>query len=127
MKYEVEPTEMTPKVSLDSETGVLEISGKSFWENADSLYEPVLNWLEEVYLPKPAAQTRLTVQLDYFNTATAKALLGVFKKLEKIEAKGGSTQIIWRFNELDEDLEDSGLDYQELTSVKIVLEPFKED
>ena len=127
MKYEVEPTEFTPKVSLDSETGEFEISGKSFWENADSLYEPILNWLENVYLPKPAPETRLTVQLDYFNTATAKALLGVFKRLEKIQDKGGSTQIIWRYFEEDEDLEDSGHDYQELTSVKIVLEPFEEE
>lgn len=115
---------MTPKVSLNSETGVLEISGKSFWENADSLYEPILNWLEEVYLPSPATETKLTVELDYFNTATAKALLGVFKTLEKIETKGGSVQIIWRYNELDEDLEESGLGYQELTSVKIILDPF---
>ena len=118
---------MTPKISLNSETGAFEISGKSFWENADSLYEPILNWLEEIYLPNPAAQTNLTVELDYFNTATAKALLGVFKKLEKIETQDGSVHIIWRYNELDEDLEESGLGYQELTSVKIILDPFKEN
>lgn len=127
MKYEVEATEMTPKIYFDQGTGVFEITGKSFWENADSLYGPILSWLEDVYLPKPAAETKLTVQLDYFNTATAKALLGVFKHLEKVQERGNSVLIIWRYNEADEDLEDSGLDYQELTSVKIILESFKED
>jgi len=125
MIYSIEPTETTPKVDFNSETGNFLLTGKSFWENSDALYRPILDWLESEYLPNPADHTKLTVQLDYFNTATAKALLDIFKRLERIQKSGMQVDIIWRYNELDEDLEESGVDYQELTSLNIILEPYK--
>jgi len=88
MNYTAEATDATPEVNFDKISGDFRIIGKSFWENTDALYKPMLDWLEEVYLPNPADQTTLTIELDYFNTATAKALLGIFNMLARLETKG---------------------------------------
>jgi len=92
MNYTSEPTEATPEVNFDKNSGDFRIIGKSFWENTDALYKPMLDWLEEVYLPNPADQTTLTIELDYFNTATAKALLGIFNMLARLEKNGKNSE-----------------------------------
>ena len=51
--YIAEPTEDSPKVRLDSETGVLMFSGTSIPENSEEFYGPVLNWLDDFINLKP--------------------------------------------------------------------------
>ena len=127
MTYKVESTKVTPEIDFDGNSGMLSIKGKSFWENADSFYGPILSWLDKEYIPNPAEQTKLTIQLDYFNTATAKALLDIFKKLEKVHDDGKTVNVVWRYLYFDEDLQESGEDYQLLTSLPITLEAFEGD
>ena len=41
----IQGTEDTPKIILDAENEIMEISGRSLPEDVSSFYEPVLNWL----------------------------------------------------------------------------------
>jgi hypothetical protein len=102
----------TPNVIFDKETGVFEISGRSLPENAYSFYKPLLDWLDE-YKKAPNEETVLHIKLEYFNTASSKALLDIFTKLEGLKA----AKIAWHYMFDDEDMEEAGTEYAELVDV----------
>ena len=85
----IQGTEDTPKVILDKDTELLEISGRSLPEDVASFYEPVLTWLDE-YAQNPNKKTIFNFKLIYFNTASSKLLLDILMKLEEIHEAGHS-------------------------------------
>ena len=68
------PTPTTPQVVLDVASGRFEIKGRSLPEHAIVFYAPILEWLK-TYSTSPAEYTEIHIQLDYFNTPSAKPLL----------------------------------------------------
>ena len=72
----IQGTEDTPKVTLDKDHDIMEISGRSLPEDVASFYDPVLSWLEE-YAQDPNPKTIFNFKLVYFNTASSKLLLEV--------------------------------------------------
>ena len=123
-KLHIKATEVTPEVSFDATTGVLELKGKSFWENTQSFYAPVFAWLDS-YAQQPAQSTVLSVQFEYFNTATAKTLVDLMRRLEKIGKESGkAVSVDWHFFVDDEDLQEAGEEYASLVSIPFNLKPF---
>jgi len=107
----IEGTAKTPGVKF-SDSGVLEIKGRSIPENSVEFYKPLVAWLD-AYSNQAQAKTEVNIQLEYFNTSSSKCILDVFKKLEAIH-NGGSSEIIinWYYEEDDEDMLEAGEDYQ---------------
>lgn len=116
----IEPTHKTPKVYLDPENNVFEISGRSIPEDSVGFYKPILDWLDE-YAKNPLPQIEFKFELEYFNTASSKNILEILKKLEEIYEKGNDVKIIWYYEEDDEDMEETGEDYKALLSVPVEL------
>ncbi|OFY63169.1 MAG: nuclear pore complex subunit [Bacteroidetes bacterium RBG_13_42_15] len=112
----IQGTEDTPKIILDAENEVLEISGRSLPEDVSSFYEPVINWLNE-YAEKPNKKTVLNFKLTYFNTASSKLLLDILMKLEELHEKGHDVLIRWHYPEDDEDMEEAGEEYADIVDV----------
>ena len=112
----IQGTEDTPKITLDKETEVLEISGRSLPEDVTSFYEPVLTWLDE-YSQNPNPKTVFNFKLVYFNTASSKLLLDILMKLEEIHEAGNEVLIRWHFPEDDEDMEEAGEEYADIVDV----------
>ena len=71
-----EQTAATPKVTLDKKSGLMEIMGASIPEDADALYVPIVDWLEE-YAENPNEKTIFNFGLKYFNTSSS-ILIGSF-------------------------------------------------
>ena len=115
----IEGTQKTPSVKFDSETGIIEIKGRSIPENSIEFYKPLVDWLEE-YAKKPFEKTQVNVQLEYFNTSSSKCILDVFKKLEAIHKTKHDVIINWYYEEDDEDMLEAGEDYESIIRV-----PFK--
>jgi hypothetical protein len=80
MNLVIEQTTKTPQIDLNRFTGELIFSGRSTPENADRLYEPVLNWASE-YALKARLTTNVRLNMDYFNTASALWLSRILKVL----------------------------------------------
>ena len=59
----LEPTDETPKVVLDPENKVFSISGKSFPENVEVFFNPILRWLDE-YIIAPEKETQIEFRLE---------------------------------------------------------------
>ena len=71
--YRKDQTKSSPEIILDP-GGIIRIKGRSILENASDFYQPVLEWVEE-YVRVPAALTCIDINLEYFNSATAKVLI----------------------------------------------------
>lgn len=101
MKTLLKKTDETPLVTID-ENGVLTFSGKSLPEYAKYVYLPVIVEISE--LTKEAKLKEVVVEIDYFNTASKKVFLYIFKMLENIP----DVKIVWRYKEDDEDIIELG-------------------
>lgn len=111
----------TPYIRLDPDQGQIEIKGRSIPENSVEFYRPVLSWLSE-YAQGDSKPTKVRFQLEYFNTSSSKCILDIFKKLEAMYRKGWDVSISWCYDEDDEDMLESGEDYQSILSCPISLE-----
>ena len=115
----IEGSAKTPSVKFDAEQGIIEIKGRSIPENSIEFYKPLVDWLEN-YANNPMQQTKVNVQLEYFNTSSSKCILDVFKKLEAIHKAKSEVLINWFYEEDDEDMLEAGEDYESIIRV-----PFK--
>jgi hypothetical protein len=119
----IQGTEDTPKITLDKDNEIMEISGRSLPEDVTSFYDPVLAWLDE-YSQSPNKQTIFNFKLVYFNTASSKLLLDILMKLEEIHENGNEVLIRWHFPEDDEDMEEAGEEYADIVDVPFEQIPY---
>ncbi len=115
----IEETPKTPSITMNPQSGVITIKGRSIPENSIEFYKPVIEWLDE-YSKNTAEKTVVDVQLEYFNTSSSKCILDVFKKLEAINKDHSNVTINWYYEEDDEDMLEAGEDYESIVKV-----PFK--
>lgn len=116
----IEGSPKTPTIKFDPSSGFLEVKGRSIPENSIEFYKPLVDSLEK-YSTGPQKETKVNIQLEYFNTSSSKCILDVFKKLEAIHKSGNSSVTInWHYEEDDEDMLEAGEDYQAIINV-----PFK--
>lgn len=119
----IQGTEDTPKVILDKDNEIMEISGRSLPEDVASFYDPILNWLDE-YAEAPNGKTVFNFKLVYFNTASSKLLLDILMKLEEIHEADNDVLIKWHYPEDDEDMEEAGEEYADIVDVPFEQVPY---
>lgn len=119
----IEQTDETPKVVLDKDNAEFIFSGKSLPEDVSSFYAPIMKWWDE-YTESPNAATKVVFDLVYFNTASSKLILDILFKLEALKESGNDTTIVWKFNEMDEDMEEAGEEYSEIVEVPFEMESY---
>lgn len=114
----LEGTKTTPSVNFNFSSGILSISGESYPENASAFYAVLLNWINQyISLNK---QIELNLKFVYFNTSSSKAILDMIEILEKYHKTGGKAELNWHYEEGDEDVYDSGVEFTDNLSL-----PFK--
>jgi len=118
-------TNKTPELNFDATTGKFLIEGRSIPENSIEFYKPLFEWLD-AYEPQEE-ETTLDVKLEYFNTSSSKCLVEIFRKLEKVMQGGNSVRINWFYEEDDEDMEESGEDFQEIIDIPITMNMIEEE
>lgn len=116
----IEPTPKTPKVILNADINVFEVSGRSIPEDSVGFYRKILDWIDE-YSKTPNPSTNFKFQLEYFNTSSSKCLLDLFRKLEKLAKSGQDVSITWCYDADDEDMAETGEDYKALLDMNFEL------
>ncbi|MCQ2229540.1 MAG: DUF1987 domain-containing protein [Bacteroidales bacterium] len=119
-KITIEESSKTPFISMDPEKGLIEIKGRSIPENSLEFYKPLIEWLSE-YSENELKATQVKIKLEYFNTSSSKCILDIFKRLEVMYRKGWTVEIFWYYDEDDEDMYESGEDYQSILTCPISL------
>ena len=126
-KIFIKATTKTPKVDFNSDSGVLEITGRSIPENSVDFYKPILEWLDDyAKIAQNNKQTVFKFQLEYFNTSSSKCILDIFRKLEKLYTDEVNIAIKWFYEEDDEDMYESGEDFREIMDIPVELVEIKE-
>ncbi|MBK7310525.1 MAG: DUF1987 domain-containing protein [Sphingobacteriaceae bacterium] len=121
-RYKNDGTTTTPTINFDLLGGTLEIKGRSIPENSVEFYKPLTEALK-IYSNQPKETTTVTIELEYFNTSSAKCLLDFFKELEGLRVAGVSAvKIRWGYQAEDENILEAGKEYQ--TMLKIPFELF---
>jgi hypothetical protein len=112
-----------PAVNFDASTGICEMAGESYMEEAYKFYTPLLNWLKE-YTSKLKSPVVLNIKLTYFNTNSSRLLLDMLDILKKSTDIGVSVTINWYYELNDPDIKEEVEDFEIETGLPIQMIPF---
>lgn len=127
MKHlKIEQTKYTVRVDFDWETGILEMEGASYPENASDFYQPIFQWIKQ-YISRVRKKIVLNLKLNYLNTSSTKCMLDIIDLLEDYYKDGGEVDVNWFYAENDEDILETGEEFSEDTELPIKFISFKPD
>jgi hypothetical protein len=106
----IEGSSHCPSVDFNL-NGNLKIEGRSIPEDINKLFNPLLDFVSDLTVEK----INFDVNLEYFNTATSKKLLELFKKIES-NKNIEEIKIKWHFEEGDDDSVEMAEIYEECLS-----------
>ena len=105
--------ERSPLVDFNFSTAHFRLVGESYPEDASLVFGPVFNALND-FLAQPREQTvRFDIELVYFNSSSAKALMNMFKLLNEAGKRGQKIEVNWYFDAEDETMREFGEDFGE--------------
>lgn len=112
-KIVIESGERTPHVEFDFPECRLLMQGESYPEDAAAFFGPLLQSLREFLGGLDGGAVVMDIEMSYFNSSSAKALMNLFLLLEKAAQEGVSVTINWRYHEGDDTILESGEDFAE--------------
>lgn len=87
-----------PKLVLDLNNGIIKILGRSTMHHPQEFYPSVINLIEEYY-ENPSKDTRLIIDLEYYNSLSSRYLLKIVEIISKIDWKRDHTvKISWHYD-----------------------------
>jgi len=109
----VPATERSPEIDFDFAVNRFIIRGESYPENVVDFYGPIIERLEAHLNSLNGAQLVVIISLIYFNSSSAKVLMGLFEKLDEAAAAGNDIMIEWHYEEDDDNLKELGVEFGE--------------
>jgi hypothetical protein len=105
-ELKISPTKNSPDIIL-SPDGMIKITGRSIHENVAEYFAPVEEWIRE-YIEMPADLTCVDMNLEYFNSASAKVFIHLLELLKHVSLKNKKFIFNWYYEEGDEDILERG-------------------
>ena len=102
----ISSTKNSPEIIM-SPDGTVKIRGRSIHENVADFFMPVENWISE-YIESPAELTIVEMNLEYFNSASAKVFIHLLEMLKHVSLKNGKFIFNWYYEDGDEDILERG-------------------
>jgi len=102
----ISPTKNTPEIILNPE-GIIRIKGRSIHENVTDFFLPVEEWVSK-YIQSPADVSCVDINLEYFNSASAKVFIHLLQKITYVELKHKKFIFNWYYEDGDEDILERG-------------------
>jgi hypothetical protein len=116
----IEKTKSTPTIIFDIKNGNFEITGRSLPEDAERFYQPVIQWLQ-LYLRNPNTVSTFVFELEYFNSASSKIFMQIFRLLNISFVNGINISIDWCYEDDDMDTLETGIDYSSMVKLPFVF------
>ena len=117
-------TASTPLINLDSERGILEISGESYPENSFEFYAPIKKWIRE-YLPIATAKVHVNINLIYLNTSSTRCLIEILDDLDDAFKKGKDVQVTWFYDEENDRAAETAEEFKEDITLPFLITAVK--
>jgi hypothetical protein len=102
----ISPSKNTPEIILNPE-GIIKIRGRSIHENVAAFFSPVEDWISG-YINVPADVTCVDINLEYFNSASAKVFIHILQKITYVTLKHKKFIFNWYYEDGDEDILERG-------------------
>jgi hypothetical protein len=124
-KLIIDQTPSSPKVILDPENKIFQISGESRPPDVREFYDQILSWLDDFSLHLIRSDEKeypfeFNLDFEYFNSSSAKIILDICKVLAGLRLKGNNIIVNWHFEKDDNDMLEVGREMS-----KIVKFPFE--
>jgi len=113
----LESTKKTPLVSLDP-AGRVRLGGRSIPEDASKFYDAILAWVLE-YCATPKDKTTVDIELEYFNSGSAKYVMQILRELSEVQTNGKELIVNWYYEEGDDDILERGEYYASILNLNI--------
>ncbi len=104
-KWTIEATDRSPNVILDRQESILKVEGRSYPEEGMDFFDPILLRFKTLQDSDNPIKV-IHVRLEYYNSATSKALADLFTTMIRAKNKGHETKVIWEFEEDDDGIQD---------------------
>ena len=104
-KWTIEASDRSPLVLLDREASVLKIEGRSYPEEGMDFFDPIILRFKTLQKSDSPIST-IYIRLEYYNSATSKAMAELFQGLLSVKQKGVDAVVIWEYEEEDEGIQD---------------------
>jgi hypothetical protein len=112
-KLVIDQTSSSPKVILDPEKRIFQISGESRPPDVGEFYGEIMDWLKDY--SHHLANTRdekdpvvFSFDLEYFNSSSARYLLDFCKQIAHVQSKGKDVMVKWHYEDDDMDMLEVG-------------------
>ena len=118
----IEGTDRSPEVDFNFEDNIFALRGESYPEDITAFYGSALEMLDEHLSAQNGANIRFDFELIYFNSSTAKVLMGLFENLDEAAGNGNDVLITWSYDEDDDNMEEMGEEFgEDLENAKFEL------
>jgi hypothetical protein len=107
----IAPTERSPLIDFDHATGIFLIKGESYPEDAARFFGSILGSVREFFGEQRTRAITVEIELSYFNSSSAKALMNLFQALEAAAEAGAEVEINWHYLENDSAMREFGEDF----------------
>jgi hypothetical protein len=104
-------TSRSPEVHFDFTQGIFLIRGEAYPEDSARFFGPLLRSLRDFLDTSSTMPLMFEIELVYFNSSTAKALMNLFQVLEIAADGGREIRVNWHFAEDDETMREFGEDF----------------
>jgi len=112
-KVNIPATERSPEVDFDFSVNKFALRGESYPEDVNAFFGPLMDQLESHFENQDAADILFTFELIYFNSSTAKILMGLFDMFDQAAESGNKVIVEWCYEEDDDNMEELGEEYGE--------------
>jgi hypothetical protein len=112
-KLIIEKTANSPKVILDPDKKIFEISGESRPPDVGTFYGEILRWMDDYTIHLFRSQETkdpvvFNFDLEYFNSSSAKYILDFSKQIASVHSKGKNIAVKWHYEKDDADMLEVG-------------------
>ena len=128
----ISPTSTSPEVHFSPEENIFLIRGISTPEDVRALYYPVIEWIKnyinELLIAKQKnknakgeAPLKFKIDLEYFNSSSAKFLYDIFMELQRLIPADVPFLVEWVYEKEDLDLKEAGSDIASLAGMEFIF------
>lgn len=128
----IEPTSISPEIYFSPEKNIFVIRGNSSPEDVRALYYPVIEWINifiddliegEYNQFTEENPVRFQLDLEYFNSSSAKFLYDIFTELKRLNTAEKHVVVEWYYDLEDVDQKEAGQDIATLAGMEFTYFP----
>ena len=108
-----EATDRLPEIDFDFQNLIFRIRGESYPEDVTAFYGPILEKFGTSLEGAAGKAVEFNFELIYFNSSSAKVILGIFDQLEEAASAGSDVTINWFYDAEDDTMEELGEEFAE--------------